>query len=172
MIEGVNVNAEVVSKPEALPTYVHITNFGGKKDIAAQGAAIVNSTALTTSTSYLGKIYITGRVAIAGTAQKLVYRLLDADGNQIQGWQELDYYSTNTFTFTDVTEGTAHLGTAQKVVPEVTNVYEYVGLANITAFPGQTVTVECALVLDGVEGEDAYYTFMTFKNVTNIQSAS
>ena len=174
VLEGVNVNAEVVSQPETLPTYVHITNFGGKKDIAAQGAAIVNNTALTTSTTaaYLGRVYFTGRVAIEGTAQKLVYRLLDANGNQIQGWQELDYYGSNDYTFTDVTEGTAHLGTAQKVVPEVTNVYEYVGLANITAFPGQTVTVEFALVLDGVEGEDAYHTFATFKNVTNTQSAS
>ena len=71
----------------------------------------------------------------------------------------------------DVT-GTSHLGTAQGVVPEVTNVYEYVGMANIIAFPGQTVTVECALVLNGVEGEAAYYTFMTFTNVTNTESAS
>ncbi len=155
-----------------IPTYVYISNIGGNKTIGAQSSAFVNNAALTTSTSaaYLGRIYITGRVAIEGSAQKLVYRLLGADGNEIQGWKELDYYSSNNYTFKDVTTGTAHLGNAQKVVPEVTNVYEYVGLANITAFPGQTVTLECALVLDGVEGEDAYYTFMTFTNVKNTQT--
>ena len=156
-----------------LPTYVYLNNVGGNKTLGTHGSAFVNNTALTTSASagYEGKIYIFGRVGIEGTAQKLVYRLLDANGNEIQGWQELDFYSSNNYTMKDVT-GTSHLGTAQDVVPEVTNVYEYVGCANITAFPGQTVTVECALVLDGVEGEAANYTFMTFTNVTNTESAS
>ena len=162
-----------VAGEETIPTYVYLNNIGGTIKGVTYRDAFEDNTALTTSASagYEGKIYISGRVAIEGSAQKLVYRLLDANGNQIQEWKELDFYSTNDFTMKDVT-GTSHLSTAKKEVPEVTNAYEYVGLANITAFPGQTVTVECALVLDGVEGEDAYYTFMTFKNVTNTESAS
>lgn len=162
-----------VASDEIIPTYVYLNNIGGTIRGVTYRDAFEDNTALNTSTSaaYLGRIYISGRVAIEGSAQKLVYRLLDANGNEIQGWQELDFYSSNNYTVNDVT-GTSHLSTAQKEVPEVTNVYEYVGLANLTAFPGQTVTVECALVLDGVEGEAANYTFMTFTNVTNTESAS
>ena len=74
-VRATNVTVPVVySEPEVLPTYVHLSNVGGNKTLGSHGAAVVDNTALTTSTSdaYLGRIYITGRVAIAGTAQHVV----------------------------------------------------------------------------------------------------
>lgn len=149
-----------------IPTYITLSNIGGNQTLGSHKSAIVNNTALQTSGSAgrNGTIYISGRVSIAGTAKQLVYRLLDANGNEIQKWGQLT-------TISDVTSN--HLKTSQSYVPGVTTVYEYVGWADITKFPGQTVTIECALVIEGVDGgEDIYYTFMTFTNVKNKESAS
>ena len=128
------------------------------------------------SNGYQGKLYIRGRAGIVGTATDFVYRLLDANGNVIQDWSNPGEYQSNA-TFRDLTNSTAsgsntYLNLAQAEVPGVEHVYEFFGLADITAFPGQTVTVECAFILDGVEGEDAYYTFMILNNVYNKESAS
>ena len=153
------------------------TSFGGqlKNAVHKEVLEYTPDTAISTSTSSRGKLYIKGRAAIAGEATGFVYRLLDADGKVIQEWKALDKYNSYPiFTNVNDTAGTngTYLESAQKEVRGVENIYQFWGWFDITAFPGQNVTIECAYVLDGVEGENTYYTFMTVENVQNIESAS
>ena len=129
---------------------------------------------IATSGTEKGTLYLAGWAGTNAEATDLVFRVLDANGNVI---------STATEGYTDgwtndiVKEKASSGGyydtfgydaTATKSLQQTVDggfAYSFRGYLNLREFAGQSVTVECALVLKDVPESQKYFTIITVEKV-------
>ena len=132
---------------------------------------IFNDNLLTgTSDAGKGKIYFQGYGGTIGEIENVQFRVRsNTDGSIIQDWKDLDLYGAYPTTFSEYDDQLANL---QVKIPGATKCYMIRGWMDISAFPGETVTIEVAFVMkDAAEGEE-YFIFATETNCTNTETAS
>ena len=107
-----------------------------------------------------GKIFFQGYGGTIGEVSNVQFRVRsNSTGEIIQGWKGLDQYKT----YPKIAEYDAQLSFVQSAIPGATKCYMVRGYMDISAFYGQTVTIEIAFVLE----DQTHFIFATETNCTN-----